>query len=146
MLDLGKASPVKALGAEWKVGPFTLDTLEAFRDWIAEQEGDPFLELETKWFDRLPPDEQVKRITRAEDIKRQLKRFTLQCPLAREWMTNERGAVHFLYLLLKPNHPNITQKQVFCIAQEAGPALKAAVDSAVGVPPVGNAQTPGAKP
>lgn len=143
MLDLGKISTIKALGGEWKVGPFTIDTLEAFRDWIAEQEGDPFAELENKWFDLLPKEEQVKRIAEAENIKRQLKRFTLQCSIAKEWMANERGAVHFLTLLLKPNHPNITREQVFRIAQEAGPALKRAVETAIGRPP-GNASTPGA--
>lgn len=116
-LNLGHEQEVRAGGKTWTLGRLTVDVVLGFRDWIKEQLGDPFTNLE-RVFDRLPREEQIARVKEIEAIDKQLKNFSLQSPLANEWRSTELGAAKLFQLLLKEHHPQATMDDglLVCLA------------------------------
>lgn len=146
-MDLGREVEIEAGGRTWRLGRLTVDVLFGFRDWIKDQVGDPFARLD-RVLDRLPKEEALAAIREADDVCRQLERFSMQCPLAREWMNTELGAARMFQLLLLRHHPQATMDDGLLVAMELGrrgqveAALARSQGSAGGGP--GNPEAPGA--
>ena len=136
MLKLGKETVVTALGQKWTIGRPELRVIRDFRDWIEKQLPDP-MSMGEKFFNLLPPDEQLARVKAAEDAKQQLKCFTLQGSLAKTYLAMEEGAAVFMQLLLRKHHPDVTLEQAFEILQEIEPQLNQIVADGRGEAPGG---------
>lgn len=142
MLHLGREVTVKALGREWTLSRASLGLVRAFRDWVKGREADPpgYLGgLPEEYFRLLPKEEQLERVKRAESVNKQLRGFTLGCPLAKEHLGTEEGAAAFLRLLLLEHHPDVTDEIAFAVAVEAGEQLQGAFQEANGKLPGGGA-------
>jgi hypothetical protein len=122
VLKLGKETTVNALGKTWTIDRPELKVIRGFRDWIEEQLPDP-MAIGEKYFAMLPPEEQLRRVKEAEDAKHQLKCFTLQSPLAKQYMAMEEGAAKLTQLLLQKHHPDVTVEEAFMVLQEIEPQL-----------------------
>lgn len=95
MLNLGQEQTVHGR----KLGRLTVAILRAWRDWIAEQIGDPFAEIDrVKAY--LPSEEIVKRVKEAEATLKDLKQFSLGTATARKWIGNEIGQAKLFQLLM----------------------------------------------
>lgn len=124
MLELGKESPVEVDGKTWILGRMELSIIRGFRDWIKAQIGDPFDKVERvlKFIDK---DEALARIKAAEAIRDQLEGFSLQTPLAKEWMGSELGMTELIRLLLQKRHPGTTSEEAFQLLMAMGGQLTA---------------------
>jgi hypothetical protein len=134
MLKLGKEHVVEALGQKWTFGRLSLAVIRAFRDWIEQQLPDP-MAMGEKFFNLLPPDEQLARVKAAESTKQQLKCFTLKSDLAKEYMGTEQGAAKLVQLLLQKHHPDVSEDDAFLILQDIGPQLAEILSGARGEAP-----------
>lgn len=139
MLSLGQESTVEALGRTWRLSRLELRVIREFRDWIKQREGDPFARCDGKWFDKLPAEEQVRRVKEAESVAEQLRCFTLQCELAKKWTATEEGIGKLGQLMLREYQPGVTEEQAFAIFQEVGGQMQKAMAEAAGEMPLGNA-------
>ena len=112
------------LGKETKIGKHTfarveLSVLEAFRDWVKEEVGDPFALCE-RWQGKMPPDEWLRLFKEAEATAKELEAFTMASAVAQRVLQTERGAAKIVQLLLLPNHPETTLDQAFQVLLEIG--------------------------
>ncbi len=104
---------VKACGKEWVISAEpTVGCLLAFRDWIAEQEGDPFAGIREMVELGLPKEEAIIFIKEAREVKKQLACFSLNCPLAQRYLKTEAGSLAFAGLILRDALPNATEEEL----------------------------------
>jgi hypothetical protein len=82
--------------------------LRGWKDWIANRVGDPF-ELVTHFLGKIPESETLRQLREGEELRDQLKFFSLSCPLARKMIATEEGAAALVLLLLQGKHPNATE-------------------------------------
>lgn len=142
MLQLGKETEVQALGKTWRLGRLEIRVIRELRDWIKEQVGDPFAHLE-KYLDKLPADEQQRRVKEAAEVLDQLECFTLDSPLAKKWLKTELGAAKLAHLLLTVHQPAITEEEAFAVMQAIGAEkMSEALDDAGGKLPNAVAPAP----
>jgi hypothetical protein len=143
VLQLGKESKVSVGPKTWTVSRLTVGVIESFRDWVAQQEGDPFENLPDRFLDRLPPEEVSRLLKEAKDVKDQLKGFSLACPLAQKWIKNERGGAYLVALLLQQHQPGATADDALAVMEAVG--LEKVIADAHGTVPkesAGNAPGP----
>jgi hypothetical protein len=120
-LSLDRKTKVRTAGGrELWLGPLAVGHVLGFRDWLRDQVGDPFARLDAPWFDKLPVDEQLRRVKAAEDTDEQLRKFSIICPLAQEWLATEAGAATFYQLLLQSHHPDATLDEALQVAAVLG--------------------------
>lgn len=119
MFDLEKEVRVEAGGKTWTLGKWTVGMTLDLRDWVKEVMGDPFEALD-KYIDRLPPDEAMKELQEAKSIQRQLRNFTLECPLAREILKQTSGLLKLVHLRMLTHHPEATADDAFALAMAEG--------------------------
>lgn len=118
-MNLGQEQDVKIGSRVWIIGRLTSDVIFGFRDWIREQIGDPFALLE-KLLPHLDKSEAMERIKLVESVDRQLKNFSMQSPLAKEFMGTETGAAKLFHLLLKERQPEASMNDAMDVLIELG--------------------------
>lgn len=124
--------------------------LRALKDWITEGVGDPFETVE-RYLGRVPEAETVRQLKEAEDIRDQLRFFSLACPLAQRAMATEEGAAKLFHLLLLEKDPKATEEDAFEVAthlnqEEQAAAVVAAAQGGTRSSAEGNAQPAGSGP
>lgn len=147
MFEPGRPFQVNALGKTWTLGRITLALVRGFRDWIKEQLPDPVGPV-GKIFDKLPEEEQIRRVKEAERIGNELKCFSMQSQLAQDYLRKEEGQAKWAQLWLSEHHPEIDEVTAFSVFIEAGPQIAKAFEvtgGSVKIPgqgPPGNSQAP----
>jgi hypothetical protein len=134
-------------GRVFTLGRLTVGVLRSWRDWIANRVGDPFAYVE-KWLGKIPEAESLRQLREAEEVRDQLRYFSLGAPLAARMLGTEEGGAQLLYLLLKASgkHPNATEDDGLALVlhlaaqQQLGPTLLLAE----GTDKVGNPLPPAA--
>ena len=133
MIDTGSETRI---AGRWTLGRLELRITREFKQWIQERLADP---LNKEIFEFLPRDEQLARVKEQERITKDLKCFSLNSGLAREYLQTEEGAAKFLQLLLQRHHPDITEEEAFDVfmayPQEVAAALDRAQGQSLGNPP-----------
>lgn len=138
---VGRETTVEALGRTWRVGRWSRSVWEEFLAWARPRIPDP-LEIASRHLDRFPPHMQEMLVRHACD--RAADYLGASSPQVQQCLTSLEGSVHLLYLLLRRNHPEVTEDMAMDIAVEAGAAeVKKAFDAAAGrQPPEGNGTAP----
>lgn len=100
--------------------------------------------IETKLFDKLPEAEQIARLNEHENAQRQLKSFSLACPLAQKYLETEEGWAKFAQLMLQKHHPEMTEADAFDLVVEHPEEFAKALSAAQGKMPASpkNGQAP----
>jgi len=106
MLDFGREQEVVLDdGRRFVLGRLRVRVLRAWRDWVAEQVGDPFADVD-RLLGRAPDDEVRALLKVAIDTRDQLRYFSLACPLAQRFLGTELGGAKlFQLLLVRPEAP-----------------------------------------
>lgn len=144
MLRLGKVSEAQALGKTWKVSRLELRIVRAFRDWISDRVKRKFDRVD-KYFDKLPPEEQVAHQRLESATYDQLDSFSITCPLAQDYLRTEEGMAHFAWLLLREHHPDVTEDEALSVWLEladAGQTQEILVNAQGRLPSSGNPVAP----
>lgn len=140
MLSLGKETSIHADGKSWIIGRLTVGVIKSFRDWVAEQIGDPF-EIVERFIDKLPPAEATRLLQESREIRDQLASFSLQCPLAKRFLATEAGMARLVMSLLHAHHPHVTESEAFGVMLALGEEATAKVIAAsAGEVPAKNGQ------
>jgi hypothetical protein len=138
MLQLGQDTKVQALGREYTVSRLELRIVRAFKDYVAGIIGDPFAQVNDRYFDLLCREEQLAVLKQAKQDRDDLACFSLHCPLAKRFLEREEGIAVLGRLMLRKHHPDITEDEAFNVWLALGQEqLNAAMASAAGEP-VGN--------
>jgi hypothetical protein len=123
VFEPGRPYQVKALGRIWTLSRLELSMIFEFRDWIKTKLPDPLGGPIAKIFDRLPVEEQIERVKKAERIAEELNCFSLTSSLARQYMGTEQGIAKLGQIWLRQYHPDIDEATAFLVMQEAMPEL-----------------------
>lgn len=129
-------------GREWTLGRLEVRLVRAFGVWVAKQEGDPFMYVE-RYLGKISEAAIMPYFKEAEDTARQLKAFSLACPVARKHLSREEGVAEFYRLLLSAKHPSVTEEDALYVAINDKASLAEAIEHAEGSPPK-NAAPPAA--
>lgn len=115
--QLGREISVEADGKVWRLPRLEYEIVLAFRDWIAEREGDPFADVKelAATLDAATVNEMVRE---AKEIKKQLQAFSIGSPLAKRYLTTEIGATELFYLLLRQHQPDVARAQAMRVVVE----------------------------
>lgn len=146
MLELGKTTKVRALGKDWVISRLELRIIEAWREYLVEQIGDPFADCDRPWFRLLNQQEQMLRIKAAENVADQLKphKFQITCPVSQETMATPQGSSRFGRLMLEEHHPDIDDSTALQVWLEIAPQMDKIMARAQGKVPGGNGTSPAA--
>lgn len=141
-MRFGKETKIKALGKEWTLGRTTVAIIEAVRDAIAERIGDPFVNLE-RFAPKLPPEKAFELFKEADAIAKQLQMFSLDCPIAEQFLETELGCAEYVRLLLQAHHADSTADTAMAILEHLGAEkVRKAAQQTQGRGPAGNATGP----
>ena len=134
---VGRETAVGALGRSFRVGRWTRAIWAEFLAWAKPRIPDP-LEVVARHLDKYPPALQEALVRHACD--RACDYLGVGSPAVQQCLASLEGSVYLLYLLLKANHPEMTEDMALEIALEVGAdRLKATFDAAAGkAPPEGN--------
>lgn len=130
-------------GRAFTIGRLEVRHLRAFKEWVAQQEGDPF-EVVEKFLGRVPEAESLRQLKEAEQVRDCLKHFSLACPLAQRYLATEEGGARFLRPLLRPaGGKEATEDDALAVyLHMARRGLAEALERAQGEGPAGNAPAP----
>lgn len=113
MFNPGSEQTVQLPGGKAvRLGKLRLKVLRAWRDWVAEQVGDPFADAE-RLMGRAPDATVNAAIRRGEDLRDQLRFFSLGCPLAQQAVNTEEGAARLVHLLMLEKDPRASEEDAF---------------------------------
>lgn len=118
-MNFGSEQTIRYKDKSYRLGRLTIGVLESFRNYVAEVVGDPFL-LAERFLGKIPAEESVRMVREAEAVARQLKQFSLSCPLAQEFMRTEAGMAYLYALMLRANHPEVTPDDALGMLQAMG--------------------------
>src|SRR5262249_4996521 len=139
MLQLGKDTQIQANGKLYTIARLELRIVRKFKEWVESIVGDPFAQINDKYFDLLPKEEQLALLKQAKQDKDDLACFSLNGPLARRFLQKEEGIAMFGRLMLEKHHPGISEEEAFDVWLAVGEAaMNKALASAAGEQ-VGNA-------
>lgn len=99
--------------------------LREFKDWVAEIVGDPFETVE-RYLGRVPETETARQLKDAEDIRDQLRFFSLACPLAQRMMGTEEGAAKLFHLLMLEKDAKAAEEDAFSVVLHLNEEAKTA--------------------
>lgn len=149
MLNLGTESQITANGKTYTVAKLQASAvLFAWRDWIADVEDCPppsfTRKIDPQFFALMTTEEQKEWFTRSQFLRKQLKGFSLQCALAKEYLSNESALAKLAQLLLRKHHPDITEQEALEVAECDPAKFSEALHAAQGEAPAGppNADSP----
>jgi hypothetical protein len=141
VLDLGQEQSVTVNGQVHVLGRLDVSVIRALREFIAQRIGDPFAIAER--LQKMGADKEtvMAKIREAETIDRQLKCFSMGCPLAKEYLATEEGACCIVLAMLRLKNPMATDCDAFAVIAELGKSagLQTALDRAQGSLPNGQA-------
>lgn len=124
------------------LGRLTRAAIFAFRDWIREQEGDPWEAVE-RVKEYLTPDQLLERVKAAEEITKDLQCFSLATATAQRWMHTEEGMARLLHGLMLAKDAKATIDQAFEVFVALGAEeLAKKLSDAGGEVPGGNEPDP----
>ena len=158
----GRECEAEALGQRWRFSRWTLRVLDDWTEWARTILPNPIDECAAAIL-RMESDEEKckisdpKIIARRNKIKDELVTAAIRqassylatsSPEVKSLLNSPRGAAHLLLLLLKPNHPEVTEEKAFDIVQVLGPDLERVMLTTAGrSPPAGgNVEAPAACP
>ena len=118
MFKPGRPFTIEAFGKTWTLGRITLEMVFAFRDWIKERLPNPLEGPVAKFFDKLPVEEQIERVKKAEQIGNELACFSMTSALAEEYLRKEEGQAKWAQLWLSEHHPDIDPSTAFSVFHE----------------------------
>lgn len=112
-------------------------------DWMKPRMPDPFRHLE-KIIDKMTVDQAREEIKLAQE--RELAMMTIDSPEAMILLDSVEGRVHKFFVLLRMNHPDITEEECYHILEQIGrdKEREALAQASGEPPPVGNAEAPAA--
>jgi hypothetical protein len=110
---------------EFRLGRLTLKVLRAFQQFVAERIGDPFEHVE-RWLGRVPESETVRMLRAAEDVRDQLRFFSLAAPIAQQALAADDGGVKLIHLLMEQVDPKATEEDALAVALHLASAGKLA--------------------
>lgn len=159
----GRPFDINALGKTWRLSRISLDMIFAFRDFIKSRLPNPLNSSIMNVFDKLPVEEQISRVKRAEAIANEFACFSMRSELAQEYLHKEEGQAQWAKLWLQEFHPDVDLTMAFNIFVEASDQLAKAFETTQGqiktpgqgAPPMNlqmsmgaapNSQTPAAAP
>jgi hypothetical protein len=119
MFELGREVTKTVNGKAYTFSRLERHIIEGFRDWIADQVGDPFADVE-RLLDKLPADEAKAMVKEAKETRDQLRSFSLGCPLAQRFLRTEIGMGQLAFLQLRGHHPDITPDDAFQVVLTLG--------------------------
>ena len=145
MFQFGKETTVTAGGKKYTLSRLERRIVEEFRDWVREQEGDPFAAAK-ELLPHLDPATAKQLIADADATKKQLRAFSIGCPLAQKYLGTELGLAELVYLLLRDKQPDVTREEAFALVLEAGAAevAKKLKETSGEAPGAKNAEPPAA--
>lgn len=115
MFNPGSETPITLPdGRTFTLGRLEVRHIRALRDFVAAREGDPF-ELAERFLGKIPQEESLRMIREAEEIKKQLRCFSLACPLAQKHLATEEGLAFLLLQLLRGHHPQATESEALAV-------------------------------
>lgn len=121
MLRLGQSTRYEIDGKTWTVGRLTKKVVDQFRDWVAEQIGDPYKTAKL-FIDKVDSTLAGKLIKDAEEICNQLSSFTFNSDLAKQFLKTEIGMAKLFQLLLLEHHPNASHEDGFSLVVHLTPS------------------------
>lgn len=156
----GKECEVQALGQTWRFGRWTLGVLDEWTDWARGQLPNPIDEA-VKVIERMELDEQERKITnqrllltrnkiKDELVNAAMRRassyLAFNSPEVQSLMNSPRGAARLVKLLLKTNHPDVSEEQALDLVMALGEDLQRIMLVTAGKSPPGegNGQAPAA--
>lgn len=132
---------VKAAGKTWAIpDDISVDALLKFRDWCAEQYGDPYADLEDAIRFKRPEEEQRALYERGKAVKEQLRYFSLKTEIGQHYLNTEAGSLKFSELKLRDSFPEITDRELSALIVAYAEQAEARKKAEPG--PEGNAQAP----
>lgn len=147
MLDFGKETVIKSQGKTFILGRLELHVVRGFRDWIKEQVGDPFAEVERlNTAGLLSKEEALVMVKEAGSVAKQLAQFSMGCPLAQAYGRTEMGLGKLVHLAFLTHHPDMSEEQAWAIMLEVGEEeMKENIKNAAGkLSSQGNPEAPAA--
>lgn len=124
----GRPFQITALGKTWTLSRIGLDMIFAFRDFIKSRLPNPLEGPIAKVFDKLPLEEQIARVKKAEQIGNELACFSMQSDLAQEYLGKEEGQAQWAKLWLNEFHPDTDLAMAFAVFVEASDQLAKAFE------------------
>jgi hypothetical protein len=143
---VGREAEIVALGRTWRASRWTRAVWADFLAWAKGRIPDP-LDILLSSLDRIPEHLQDAAVRYA--IDKSSEHLSVASPVVMRCLDSVEGTAHLLYLLLKPNHPGLTEDEAFEIALAAPEQAKAAFDRASGrfvEGPAKNGEGPAAEP
>lgn len=117
-------------GKVWNFSRFNIAKLKDFGAWVKEQVGDPFalaekLLTKAEGYGTGPLQDAIIRqyemeMERAKMLDAQLRGFSLNCPLAQQYMTTADGMGKMALIMLSGSHPNISEQEAVAVVLEMG--------------------------
>lgn len=137
---VGREQGFEALGRQWRLGRQTRAVWWEFLEWARGQIPDPITEAK-RAVEGMSESVVVKIVSKALDDKRIF--LSVASPEVKALLNSLEGGVYLLTLLLKINHPEITEDLAFDISLEVGQErLQELFMVAAGQQPSGNADAP----
>lgn len=142
MFEPGREVTHEVEGKRYTFARLERRVIVEFRDWIAEQIGDPFADVE-RLIDKLPPEEAKTMIREAKETCDQLRSWSIGCPLAQRFLRTELGLGQLAYLQLRDHHPDITPDEALRVVLALGiRAVATTIQKTSGTPPGKNVPAP----
>ncbi len=126
MFHPGREQTVQVQGGRaYHLGKLTLAILRQFEAYVAERVGDPFEHVE-RWLGRVSEAETMRQLKVAEDLRDQLRFFSLAVPIAQRAIGTEQGLSKLLHLLLLARDTKATEEDAFSLALHLSEKAQAA--------------------
>ncbi len=137
----GRETTTTGLGQEWRVSRFTLDRMDAFRDWAATVLPDPIAVAEVALLRHqreawavarnkdMPEDEQAFLLAANEERQERISKLAMELAtsylsfLSRPVQTllrDPRGTAHYLLVMLREHHKDVTEETCYELGQVLG--------------------------
>lgn len=137
---VGREAELTALGQSWRLARWERRTWDAFLDWARPRLPDP-LEVARKALALFPQHLHEGIVRHAIDLSSRA--LASNSPQVQALLASAEGTAHVLWLLLRDNHPGVTEEQAWLVMAGAGDdALAAAFRRCQGRTPEAAAPNP----
>lgn len=137
---IGKEKEIKALGKDWKLARWTREVWDQWLEWAKTRIPDP-LERIRPSIEQWP--ERVQDLLVERAMEKATTVLTMGSPEVQGLMDSLEGLSYLFYLLLRKNHPDVTEDEALAIVLEVGETeAAAAAKVASGQVPSKNPESP----
>lgn len=137
---VGRPQQVIALGQTWTLSRWDRRTWAEFLDWAKTQLPDP-RKTAAEFLAMLPHDDPSRESIVAKALDEANTHLSISSPRVKALLESSAGVTRLVYLLLKPNHPEITEETAYDIVTTAD-NLNDVLTKCAGVAP-GKGPSPG---